>query len=402
VNVLFATPTPPVLTKPRPHHFIRGLAARGHTVHLLCQIPSEAAAAAVGSSPGWAAIEAACASVTWVVLTKRRSVSQALIAVPTRTPLRVAYCRHPDLRARASELIRAEAIDVLHVDRERLAPFFAGLAVPKVLDVTDSITLFLRRSLRRGPVGERLVSAAEIVKMPAFERRMGTAYDACLVTGEVDARALREVGAAGSLEVLGNGVEERLLEAERRPEEDLLVFTGNLSYGPNVDAARWFTRRVLPIVREDRPSARVALVGHHPARSVRRLDRRPGVEVTGTVPDTLPYLQRASAFVVPMRIGGGFSNKLAEALGAATPTVAAPPAREGLPGLVPGTHLLEAEGEEAFADAAVRLLSDPGLGARLGAAGRRFVRQHHTWDGVVARLERILRRVRDARYTREA
>ena len=45
------------------------------------------------------------------------------------------------------------------------------------------------------------------------------------------------------------------------------------------------------------------------------------VRVTGRVPDVRPYLARASACVVPLRIARGIQNKLLEAMAMALPTV---------------------------------------------------------------------------------
>jgi polysaccharide biosynthesis protein PslH len=394
MNILFATPTPPLATKPRPHHFIRGLSRRQHQVHLLAQAPTPHAVEDPGSAPGWAEIAEACASVTWVVVPRWRSLAQCLASVPTRTPLRVAYCRSRHLRVHAEELIPRLGIDLLHVDRGRLAPVFAGLDVPKVLDATDSIALYLRQLRRFGPPGERLLAAAELLKMPRFEAGMADDYDACLVTSEADALALRRTGTSILPDVLPNGVDDRLLEAERLPESDTVLFVGNMSYAPNVDAAGWLVSEVLPRVREVRPRVRVRFVGHRPAGAVRRLQKDPGVEVTGTVAEIRPHLERAAVFVVPLRVGGGFSNKLMEALAAGVPTVATPAAREGLPDLDAGTHLLEADTPEAFASSIVSILGDRDLAERLGRAGRAFVRDRYRWDGVIEDLETVYGRAR--------
>jgi glycosyltransferase involved in cell wall biosynthesis len=70
----------------------------------------------------------------------------------------------------------------------------------------------------------------------------------------------------------------------------------------------------------------------------------------------------------------------------------------GIPGLRPGEHLLEANDPAGFAEAVVRLLGDPGLGRRLGEAGRRFVVEHVGWDRALDLLEAGYRRcVRESR-----
>jgi glycosyltransferase involved in cell wall biosynthesis len=167
------------------------------------------------------------------------------------------------------------------------------------------------------------------------------------------------------------------------------VFVGTMSYGANVDAATWFVSRILPRIRAQRPAVRLLLVGRGPNASVRRLARVPGVEITGQVPDVVPYLERATAFVAPLRVGGGFPNKVAEALAAGVPVVATSKAHAGIGGLVPGVHLLEADDEAAFAEQTLRALDDVDLRLATGRAGRRFMGAYHSWAAVTAELEAL-------------
>jgi glycosyltransferase involved in cell wall biosynthesis len=390
MKILLATPVPPLLHKPRPHYFIRGLASRGHAVHLLTQIPSKRAAAELPKAPGWREIVESCSSIEHVVMPKRRSYAQCAVSLPTATPLRVAYCRSPEFTLKAQQLIRQHSCDILHVDRERIAPDFSFLPLPKVLDVPDSITLYLRRALRYGPLSERLISAVELLKMPNFEGKMAAGYSACLVTSHEDAQALESAGLQTELEVLPNGVDARLFNCTPSEMTDTLLFVGGFYYPPNADAAKWFTKCIFPRVKAVRPKTQLYLVGHRPGRATRRLARVPGVVVTGTVRDIMPYFERATVFVAPLRIGGGFPNKVAEALAAGVPTVATPAAHVGLPDLSPGTHLLEAKDPEEFAKKILQLLENPDLRNRLREAGRNFMQaNNYSWDNVVVRLESV-------------
>src|SRR3712207_7446623 len=49
-------------------------------------------------------------------------------------------CSSPAFVRRAGALAREIGADVLHVDRERLAPWLSEIPAPKVLDAADAIT----------------------------------------------------------------------------------------------------------------------------------------------------------------------------------------------------------------------------------------------------------------------
>lgn len=389
MKILFATPVQPLANKPRPHHLVKGLAARGHSVHLLIQVPSEKAAASMTSDPSWRELAEVCASVDQVVVSTVRSVVQSAASLPTRTPLRVAYCNSTRFKQRAQELMRQHDCDVVHVHRDRLAPAFRGLEHPKVLDANDCMTLYLRQMLRFGKVSTRVLSAFELIKTPPHEARMAEGYAACLVTSETDAQALRSLNDNQDVKVIPNGVDDRFFAAEPRDAPDSVLFVGTMNYAPNVDAATWFARRVWPRIRAARRQATFRILGHKPEGSVQRLDRLPGVEVTGSVPSVIPALESATVFVAPLRVGGGFSNKIAEALAAGVPTVATPAARAGIPGVVPGVHLLEGRGEEDLARQTLALLEDASLRDRLSRAGRELIGKDYRWERICARLEAV-------------
>jgi phosphatidyl-myo-inositol dimannoside synthase len=86
----------------------------------------------------------------------------------------------------------------------------------------------------------------------------------------------------------------------------------------------------------------------------------------------------------------GFGISLAEASACGIPVIAG--RSGGIPAAVRDGEtgvLVDADGVDAVAEAVSGLLLDPGLRARLGAAGRRAVESHYNWDRVTADLRRI-------------
>src|SRR5205823_6634531 len=88
---------------------------------------------------------------------------------------------------------------------------------------------------------------------------------------------------------------------------------------------------------------------------------------------------RAAMAVVPLRIARGLQNKVLEALALGKATVASPQALAGLAGK-PRAPVLAAASPREWVEAIDRLLNDPGLRRRLGAAGRAHVEAHYNWD----------------------
>jgi glycosyltransferase involved in cell wall biosynthesis len=209
-----------------------------------------------------------------------------------------------------------------------------------------------------------------------------------------DARALAP--AAGSTPLVtiavGAAVPERPLDpAGAHPPG--IVFVGNFTHPPNVDAAERLARGVLPLAHARCPDLTLHLVGDAPPESVRALAGG-HVVVTGRVADVAPYLDRAAVVAAPLRQGGGMRVKVLEALAAGKAIVATPLAAAGL-AVQHGEHLLLAESDEELAAAIVTLVEDRERRVALAAGARAWAVAHLGWDqpadAYSALYERLLR-----------
>jgi polysaccharide biosynthesis protein PslH len=286
------------------------------------------------------------------------------------------------------------APDVLHLEGGVLAPL-AGLGgVPTVLALHDSRALRARefRRLVRTPWGQWGGRLAEW-REAAWEGRWFGAADLRVVVSEEDRTALSHLGPQARTEVLPLGVDVRHFAFRRTGQPGRIVFTGNFSWPPNVDAASRFAHVILPRVRRRWPRAEFVLAGADPLPAVRALAALPGVRVTGTLPDIRPSLWGAAVAVSPLRAGYGMKNKVLEAMALGTPVVGSPRSLSGLSDAVPGRHLLVADDDEAFVDAVVAVLDDSALADRLAREARALVERSYGWPAIAQRWERTLARV---------
>src|SRR5918992_2586816 len=178
------------------------------------------------------------------------------------------------------------APDVLHLEGGVLAPL-AGLgSVPTLLAIHDSRALRARefRRLVRTPWGQ-LRARLDEWQEAAWEVRWFGAADLRVVASEEDRASLSHLGPQAPTEVLPLGVDIHHFEFRRAGQPGRIVFTGNLAWPPNVDAACRFAHAILPRVRRRHSRAEFVVVGANPVPAVRALEALPGVHVAGTVPD---------------------------------------------------------------------------------------------------------------------
>ena len=386
MRILYVAPFVPWPVRVRSNNIVRGLAMK-HDVVVVCAAGSDEEESRAES------LRAVCRKVVCVRRSRLRAVMQCGLCLPTPIPLRIAYAFSPAMRDVIKRMIDEFPPDILYVDRWRALPNVpCQVSVPVVCDPTDSMSLYNRRLIRRGAWWERVLGLEEAIKFARYERQSAQRASRVVFCSQLDL----DVAAAGSprarFEVVPNGVDcEKFFFKGSTDDEDprLLIFTGNFGYRPNFRAAGFFMGHVYPLVRKRISDVRVAFVGNEVDRIAKSRPLPRGIETVGFVPDLRPHIARASVSVVPITVGAGVTNKVLEAFATGTAVVATQMACGDLP-VEHGKHLLLAENPESFADAVLRLLSEPGLRRELAANARRFVERDYDLRVVLQKVEVLL------------
>jgi polysaccharide biosynthesis protein PslH len=394
MRILFVVAYAPSLIRVRPYQLIRALVERGHAVTLGTLVERDDELASIEQMRGWGV------EVVHQRLSKARALANCASALLTRDPLQAHFCWHPELAAAIDALLSQRPFDVVHVEHLRSARY--GLRIvkrgqlPVVWDSVDSIThLFEQSAKRSASLPKRLITALDLPRTRRYEGELVRAFAHVCVTSPIDRAALLALGgpAAQPITVVPNGVDLDAFAPSDAPRDSRgLVFSGKMSYHANISAVLHLAREIMPRVWAKAPDATLTVVGKDPPPAVRALaEQHPGrVIVTGFVPDLAPFLQRATAALVPVFYGAGLQNKVLEAMATATPVVASPAAVSALdPAELAGA--LIADDADAFAGHALALLNDPARGRDIGLAGRAFVERHHTWRAAAQSLERVYR-----------
>jgi polysaccharide biosynthesis protein PslH len=387
------------LTPRFPHPALKGdqLAAfhrlvqlgRWHEISLVSFYEDEAELAHAGELSG------VCESIETVRLPRWRGVANvALRAGFSSEPLQILYYRSAAFARIVDELARRRKFDIVHGFMLRMAPYLQQVEAPRVLDALDSMELRMRRNVEVERPPRRWLFREELRRVASAELAVASLVDAVLVASEHD----KESFATDKVEVVPNGVDASAFApdlAARRP--GAIVFSGTMSYPPNVRAASWFADECFPLVRNAVPDASFVIAGAAPARELRELARRPGILVTGFVQSMPETLNQATLAVAPMQSGAGIQNKILEAMACGLPLVTTTIGLGGIAAIT-GRDLLVADSPTEFADAVVSVLREPERARELGENARARVLADYTWERAAAAVERVYDRLGGGLY----
>jgi sugar transferase (PEP-CTERM/EpsH1 system associated) len=384
--------------KIRSYRLLRRLAERGR-VRLGTFIDDEADLAHLP------AVREFCSDMHIARLNPRLAKLRSLPGLASGAPLTLGYYRDRGLADWVGQALRETRLDAILVFSSAMAQFVLDRpeAPPFVMDFVDVDSDKWRQYADALSPPLSWVYRREWRRLLAFDRRVARAAQASTFVSEPEAELFRRLApeSAHKTFAVANGVDADYFSPERRYERPLpedrpaFVFTGAMDYWPNVDAVVWFAEAMLPRIRAELPQAEFWIVGTNPAPAVEKLRGQPGVTVTGRVPDVRPYLAQATAAVAPLRISRGVQNKVLEAMAMARPVLVTPQALEGIEA-EPGRELILADGEAAFAEAAVRVARG-GLAPGMGAAARACVMAHFSWSARLAGLDRLLDQAMEGR-----
>jgi hypothetical protein len=278
-------------------------------------------------------------------------------------------------------------------------PALAGVAravgMQRVLyDVIDSFSLRLSRGLAsqatvRG-LGGRCKNALALRRWRGCEGALPHAFAQVTTINEADSEEIRECagGRPGNVHTVPNGVGDWFLDGRKAPLGPLrhgVAFWGNLEFGPNRDAMRYFFQQIYWPHLQGR-GLEICVVGRGAEPWLIELAQRDAnVRLLGFVEDLVQVIRAYPVMINPMRTGGGMKNKVLEAFASGLAVVSTELGMESITGAAAGTHHLAADSAEAFAQAVERLCSDSHLRRLLVDNGARLVAERYTWRAVGSR-----------------
>lgn len=340
-----------------------------------------------------------CDELACIPFSRPAKNSLAIIPEIIRTtlnslPFAIGSYRSPQLSDHVATFVTESCVDVVVCD------FLASsinvppaLPCPTVLFQHNVEAQIWRRRAQHASAILRPYLTFEANKIAAYEHAACRRFDRVLVVSEEDRRVHRDEYGVENVVVLPTGVDvDWFAPLHTQVDHQRMVFVGSMDWQPNDDGAAYFIDRILPLVRQHVPDARLSIVGRNPSRRLRALaERAGGVEVTGFVEDVRPHIAAGAVSVVPLRIGGGTRLKIFEAMAMGRPVVSTSVGAEGLD-VRPGEGIDLADDERTFAWITASYLRAPDLAAAAGVVAR-DVACRNSWDASVRRFESVLRTV---------
>lgn len=289
-------------------------------------------------------------------------------------------------REKIDEIVSFHDIEIVHCVTLFAAEYVYGLmGCLKVLHLIDSSTLEMRRRLSnhdKSGFFKKLHNLYWYYRIMNYERLMTQEFDASITVGKKDYDVLKSLSSDANIVLIPNGVDTEYFHPKQKKEHTnhhILIFSGNMSFPPNIDAVMYFYHDIFPLIRAKIPSVRFFIVGTSPGEKIRTLSRDVNVLVTGYVDDIRPYIWKADVVVCPMRTGGGIKNKILESMSSGRPVVTTSIGAEGID-VRHNENIKIADTPEEFSNCVLDLLSEQSLADKIAQNAHELIDRSYTWN----------------------
>lgn len=332
-------------------------------------------------------LEPFCKEIKVIYLSKIETlINLAYSLLFSNLPLQVSFFYNRRKKPIIQSFFTGHKVDHLFCQLIRVTEYVIDSEVSKTLDYMDALSQGMERRINKAPFYLKPFVKIESTRLKRYEHLIFKSFENKVIISEQD-RELIIHAQNDKIEIIRNGVDRDFFKAKETKKEFELLFTGNMSYPPNVDGVHYLVDQVLPLVWQEKPEVKFVIAGANPSSSVLKL-KSERVIVTGWVDDIRAYYAKAKVFIAPMQIGTGLQNKLLEAMSMNVACITSPLANNALK----ATHLdniLIGQETEDFKRLILNLLNDPALNKMIADNGNQYVSENYTWEQSTLNLERL-------------
>ena len=355
-----------------------------HNEIVLCALNDKS----VDEQRAFKALQPYCLSINFIKISKPQIVLGLARAFVKGLPLQCGYFYNRKAAKKINALIQKHQPDMLFGQLLRVAEYIRKKDIPKAIDYQDVFSAGMKRRAEIASPLTRPVFNMEYHRLRRYEAAIFDDFDVKTIISEAD-RQLIPHEKREQILIVPNGVDHDFFAPQERGKRYDIVFTGNMSYPPNVNAVEYLANEIMPIVWRQLPDATLYIAGATPDPRVKKV-ASDKIVISGWLDDIRDAYASSRVFIAPMRIGTGLQNKLLEAMSMGLPCITSPLANAAL-GAQPDEEILVGDKAETMAQHIITLLSDQEKATHIAQAGFDFTNRVYDWGKATQIMEDAMR-----------
>jgi polysaccharide biosynthesis protein PslH len=299
-------------------------------------------------------------------------------------PVQAMYYDSKLVKNQVHSIVNDNEFDLINSFLIRTIPIIKDLNSNIVLDMIDSMQLnFSNRLKNSKSILKSQFYKFEYERLVKFESKIPSNVKKAIFVSERDS-CITQINS--SVVPLGVNTDIFFPSAVQRK---CIIFSGNMSYEPNIQAVIWFVENCLERILEVVNDVQFIIAGKDPHHQIKKMSSK-NIIVTGYVDSIAELLSTSSVSVAPMISGSGMQNKVLEGMSCGVPVVTTP---YGV-GDIKVRHMKEviiAEEPEIFSEFVIDILLSPEKYKSLSSNAREYVKKNNSWESHCNAVDKIYR-----------
>ncbi len=302
-------------------------------------------------------------------------------------PLQVGYFYDKKINNAIDKVIKETQPDHIFCQLIRVTEYVKNYSIPKTLDYQDVFSKGVERRLSTASFFMKQVFKLEYKRLLRYEENIFDCFDEKLIISKPD-RELIPHKSKDEIHIIPNGVDQSYFRPQQAKKKYDLIFTGNMAYPPNINAAEYLVNRILPVLKQHKPDIKILIAGAHPVRKIKKMQSE-NVYITGWVDDIRTCYAQSRIFIAPMQIGTGLQNKILEAMAMQLPCVSSEMANRALDA-TNGKEILLGHKPEEYVQHILHLLEDKPFADEIALQGFNYVSANYNWATLTEKINEII------------
>jgi len=337
-------------------------------------------------------VEQLCKKVITVPRKKQWTISNVIKTGLSDDPFLLTGHKLPEMTSLISQELSQDSYDLIHVETFYVMQNLPETILPVVLVEHNIEYSIYEKFIEKSPGFSRPLLKIDVEKLKTKEAYFWKKAAVTVAVSNQEEEVIKKITKNTAIVANGVDLQKFSLKADLgidKKSTKKLLYIGDYTYIQNQDAVTYLLNDVFPPLRKEfRNEIEFWIVGRNMPESIRSLAGEGIILDENSSLQTEEIFQQSDILLAPIRVGGGTSYKILEAMACGTPVITTTLGNEGI-NAIHEESILIANTTPEIIEGVKRIISDKLLYASLAKQGRNHIQKNFSWDKISKDLETV-------------
>lgn len=330
-----------------------------------------------------------CKKVITVKRKKQWTLGNILKSVFSFNPFLTVGHTSSEMKDKIRHELVANNFDLIHVETFYVMQNVPKTNIPIVLAEHNIEYSVYKRFVDNSPLLLKPFLNWDVQKIKLIEKSFWKKVKILIAVSEKEKKIMNaDAVVQNGVDVEKFKAQGNFMQAKFDEKDKKILFIGDFKWLENRDTAEWIIKKIWPEIKvKSSFKVKLWIVGKSIPDNIKNLTKDPNVIFDQNASaDTYLIYKKSFVLVSPIRVGGGTSFKILEAMASGVPVVTT---SLGAEGITSGDELIKADTVEDIVRKIVKLFNDKYYYEKVAKSARKLIEEKYDWKKITRKLEKV-------------